>query len=296
MESPDLSQLTSAFVGGATTFKKALLQWKLRQLGIQVRTNVKTPQAMAKLSAVGGPQPYRLQDDFDNNGVQWTDRILTVFQSKWDFILDPEEYRNTYLAELPDMPFEAASVQHVADSYLDSLIKNTLYLGVRNAAGVAAADICDGWGTIIANEIIAGKITPIATGSISSANAVTKVEQVAEAVPEFMRDNGFTVFCSYATLDAYKKHYRTLNAFGFSKSETGKYQLDGINATLQPAAFMGNSSRLIATYPQNLVFGCDAESIAVHPTQYLNILKVREMMPAGCEIQDLDVLVVNDQA
>lgn len=296
MASPDVSALETAFVGGITTFRKALLQWKIRKMGFTIRTNVNTPQAMAKLSAVGGPQPYRQQDDFDNNGVKWTDRVLTAYQSKWDFILDSEEYRNIYLATLPDMPFEDAAVSHVADSYLDSLTTNTLYNGVRNAAGTAPADICDGWGTIIAAEITAGKLTPVATGAVTSANAVTKFEQVAEAQPEFMRDKGFVMLCSYGNLDNYKKHYRATYGFTFNPDSTGRYKLDGMNAYIEPWAAMGNSGRIIATYPENFVFGCDTDNIKIYPTRHLNILKVRQMMPIGCQFQDLDVLGVNDQA
>lgn len=293
---PDVSALLTAFVTGSTIFRQKLLQWKLRQLGIQIRTNVKAPQALTKLSAVGGPRPYRPQDDYEGNGVSWSDRKLTAFSSKWDMLFDPEQYKNTYLADVPDMPFQDASVSHVADAYLNALIISTLWNGVRDANGDSAGDLWDGWGTIIAAEITAGHLAPVATGALDVTNAVSKVEQVAEAVPEFMRDNGFTIFCSYATLDKYKKNYRTLNAFGFKQNDIGKYQLDGINATLQPAAFMGTSGRLVATYPENLVFGCDAETIQVHATPHLNLFEVREMMQGGQEIQDLDVLVVNDQA
>jgi hypothetical protein len=296
MASPDLSALSNAFVGGVMTFRKSLLAWKLAALGIQIRVNVNTPQALAKLSAKGGPRPYRMQEDFDDNGVKWEARTLTAFQSKWDFTLDPEEYRNTYLADTPDSPYESAAVQHVADTYLEALTKNTVWGGVRNGGGTDAVDICDGWGTILAAEITAGNVAPVATGAITNINAVAKVEQVAKAAPEFMRDNGFTIFCSYNNLDNYREDYRTRYGFTFNPDTTGQYKLNGLNATLQPAAFMGNSGRLLATYPKNMVFGCDANAIKIVTTPNLNYLKIREMMPVGCEFQDLDVIVTNDQA
>lgn len=267
--------------------------WNLRQLGIQVRTNVNAPQAMTKLSTDGEPRPYRADDDF--NGATFTDRILTAYQSKYDMLLDPEELRNTYLATLPDMPFEQSAVEQAAKQFLDSLIRSTLWTGVRDANGDAAADICDGWGTLIAALIVAGDLDPVVTGAITSANAVDKVEAVAESVPDWMREMGFRILCSYGTLDKYKKHYRTLNGFGFNKSETGQYKLDAIDAILQPTSILGTSQRLVATVDNNLVFGTDTERISMYPTPYLNLMKNRLLFPAGCEIQDLDAIVVNDQ-
>ena len=57
MATYDLAALTTAFVGGAEVFGKEVLDWDIRELGIQVRTNVNTPQAMGKLTMDGDPQP-----------------------------------------------------------------------------------------------------------------------------------------------------------------------------------------------------------------------------------------------
>ena len=296
MAAPDVSALASSFVGSASIFKQNLLKWDLRSQGVQIRTNVKTPQALNKLSAVGGPRPYSTGDNF-TTGPKHNDRLLTAYQSKWDYEFDEENYRNTYLAELPEnMSFEQAAMQQVADTYLDSLIKNTLYLGVRNGAGTAAADIANGWGKIIADEIVATNITPVVTGAITSANAVTKVEQVADATQIWMKKKGYRIYCSYQMFQDYATHYRTLNGFQFQPNVTGGYRLDNRNAILTPADFMGTSRRLIATVDGNLVFGSDAEQVQVHATPYLNYIKVRLMMPVGLQIQDLEALVVNDQA
>jgi hypothetical protein len=59
---------------------------------------------------------------------------------------------------------------------------------------------------------------------------------------------------------------------------------------------MGTSSRLIATLPDNLVFGTDVERVQVAASQRRNIIEVRLMMPIGTQIQDLDAILVNDQA
>lgn len=292
----DVSAINTAFAGGSSVYQKALLGWDIKSLGVQVRVNVKTPQNLTKFDTDGEPMPYRAQDDF--NGATFTDRILTAFPAKYDQQLDFVELYNTYLAELPEFPFEQYALAHGAKKFLSKLMTDTLWLGVRSGAGTTSADICDGWGTKIAAAVIAGDIVETATGAITAANAVTKVELVADAASVIMKQAGFRILCSYDILEKYRKHYRTLNAFGFNKNERGQYQLDGINATLVPAAFMGTSQRLVATFDNNLIFGTDLESLRNFPTPHLNLLQNRILMNAGCQIRDVgaEVFVVNDQA
>jgi hypothetical protein len=300
MANPDVSAIATSFVEfGGQIIRKRVLEWNLRSQGIQVRPNVTAPQVLPKLSAVGGPRPYRSQDDTAGNGVKYTDRILTAFNSKWDHDFDVEEFRNTYLAAgVTDMSFAQAATEQIAKEYLDQIQKNTLWLGVRNGAGANAAAICDGWGTIIAAEIVATTLAPVATGVINVTNALDSVEAVVEACPAFMRAalDSIIIYCSYSVFDLYTKNYRTANGFGFNQSATGDYKLDNKNAILRPVAWLGTSQRLVATLAGNLVFGTDAENIRVAASVRRNIIESRPMMSAGCQINDLDILIVNDQA
>lgn len=301
MANPDISLIATSFVeNGGQVFGKHVLDWDLRAEGIQVRTNVKAPQPLTKLSAVGGPQPYRLQDDFSGNGVKYTDRILTAYQSKWDSQFDFEQFRNGYLAESRLKTGTAAQEANnqMAKEYLDKLQLNTLGLGVYNGSGTAVADICDGWLTILAADITATRITPNSTvGAITESNAVEAVETlIEESVPVWMRKMGFIIYCSYGTLDKYRKAYRSSFGFTFDKNVEGTYKLDNLNVTLRPQPWMLTSQRLIATLPNNLVLGTDIEAAQVYATPHLNIIETRLMMPLGCQIQDLGAMAVNDQA
>jgi len=301
MANPDVSAIASSFVEfGGDIFSKKVVNWKLRELGIQVRTNVNAPQPLTKLSAVGGPRPYATGDNTSGNGVKYTDRVLTAYQSKWDHDFDPEEFRNTYLATmaLEGVGFAQAANEQIAKEYLAAIMNDVLLLGVRNGAGTTAAAIADGWGTIIAAEITATNITPVATGALTTANAVTKVEEMVAAFPTWMREyeTPIIMYCSYATMDKYVAHYRTLNGFKLDTSVKGDYALDGKNAILRPASFMKTSGRIIATVQNNLVFGTNIEQIQVAASVRRNVIESRPMMPVGCQIQDLDALVVNDQA
>lgn len=302
MANPNLSQITAdAFVEfGGSVFGKLVLQWKLRSLGIQVRTNVTAPQVLPKISATGTPRPYRAQDDTTSNGVEYTDRVLTAHNSKWDYDFDPEEFRNTYLAAgVFDAGYARAAAEQMAKEYLALIIKNTLWLGSYNASGTTPAAICDGWGKIIADEITATTLTPIATGIPTSGNAVELAEQMVEEAPIEMRDNDLPLilYSNYNFFDNYCKRYRELNGFGFNQSSTGDYKMDNKNCIIRPVAMIPSSSnRLALTVANNLVFGTDIESIRVSASVRRNIIECRPMMAAGCQINDLDLLVVNDQA
>ncbi len=295
---PDLSALSSSFVKfGGQYIMKAVNAADYKAQGIQVYKNVKAPQALVKISAQGNPRPYRSQDDTAGNGVEYTDRLLTVYQSKWDMDVDPEIYRNTYLAEdNDDGKFYQYVLQQVSAEYIAMINDNTAWLGVYNAAGTTAAAIATGWGTIIANEITATNLTPVVTGAITNANAVTKVEDVVKTAPAWMRKKGMIVMVSYDVFDKYHAHYRTLNGYQYKPSADGEFKVDGVNAVIRPQSFMGTSQRIAVTVANNFCIGTDSESIKVAATARRNVIEMRPMYPVGFQIQDLEALIVNDQA
>lgn len=293
----DVSALTSAFVEfGGKIFMKNVNEWVVDP-HTPVYKGIKKPYVLPKLKADGGPRPYRAADDTTNNGASFTDRTLTVYQSKWDYDVDPEVFRNKYLANNDEVPFYQFIIDQVAKEYLGKINDSVLWLGDYNGAGSAAADIATGWGTIIADEITALTLTPVATGALSSANAVTKVEQLAAALPAWMKSRDVVIFCSWTNFENYRTHYRTLNSFGFQPRANGQYYVDGYaNIKLRPVSWLGTSGRIVATVADNMIIGTDADSITVDATKRRNIIEVRQMMPIGLQIADLEAIVVNDQA
>lgn len=297
-ETPDLSLLTTSFVEfGGKIFRKNINKLDLSNQGILVYKNVKAPQVLPKLTATGSPRPYRAQDD-TTTPVAIADRVLTVYQSKWDFDVDPEKWRNTYLARYKsgDQGFADYIINAVSEEYLKEINDNTVWLGIRDAAGTSAVDLADGWGTIIAAEIVATNITPVTTGAVTSSNAVAKVALVSAAVPAWMRTKGFRIFCSWAAFDNYATNYAATFGYQFNPDSLNSYRINNVNATLQPVSWLGTSGRLVATVDNNLIMGTDGESVQVAASMRRNIIEVREMMPIGFQIADLDAIVVNDQA
>lgn len=267
-----------------------------------VYRNVKGSIALPKLSTVGEPRPYRKDEDYTSNDAKFTDRTLTVHQSKWDHTMDPETFRNTYLAMSADPRFDPNNLsffqyiaQKISDDYLANINDKVVKDGVYNAAGTGAADLADGLAKLFALAVTAGDLTPVATGTFNGANAVFKVEQLAASLPAWMRQMGFKIICSYTAFDYYKTHARVLNQFIFDQNATEVFKLNGYKATLEPRSWMGSSLGLIATIDNNLVMGTDGDSAIIHATPLLNLIKLRLMMPIGFQIADTDAIAINDQ-
>ncbi|WP_342645017.1 hypothetical protein [Mucilaginibacter sp. CSA2-8R] len=293
---PDLSKLTTAFVTwGGNILRKHVNKLNLKS-GVTTYKNVTTPVAMVKLSAKGEPGPYKEGDQTDGNGVEFTDRTLTVYQSMWDFDVDPERYRNKYLASSTKAPFYEYILDQVGTEYLAAINNKTIGKGKRNAAGTGAADIADGWITILTAEAAKPQpeITAKAIGAIDATNAVTKVETFASSQQDWWREEGFVIKCSWATFDNYKKHYRASFGYTFDPDASGQYKLDGFaNVYLEPVSWIKNDGLLGVVYDA-LAFGTDGNTIQVAASIRRNIIEVRLMMPVGLEFEDLECISFSD--
>lgn len=297
-DAPDLSAITAGFfTKGPEVFRKKVNSLDLTADGIAVYKNVSGPITLPKLSAKGGPRPYRTNDDSSGNGFKISDQILTLRASKWDMIFSPKEFFNTIYDDSSDKPFYEQGLDQMANEYYAAIYNSVLGAGDYNSSGSTAAAIADGWLTIIADKITATELTPVVTGTITSSNAVTKVELMKSAMESWMRQMGMNIYCSYSVFDLYVTHYRTTYGYNFVKNPNGKYVLDGTNnINLVPQGWMGSSQRLIATVDKNLVFGTNGNSIGVHPSMKFDQIETRLTMDVACAIADLEAIIVNDQA
>lgn len=296
---PDLVNIQNGFVKfGGQIIRKQVNEFDLAQNGILVLKNLNQPQVLPKIRAKGAPRPYRAQSDASNNGVKFDDRVITAYQSKWDFDYDPEEYRNTYLATAaPGVPYFQFAVEQIGTEYLAAINDVTAYFGVRNPAGTTAADIATGWGTIIAQETAASNIEVSSTGIITIDDAVEQVEQIARTCPTWMRRKGFDIHVSYDVFNKYSDSYRKQFGFKYDPEADGTYRIDGFNKVkLIAQSFLGESQRIIASCSNNLVMGTDGDRISVPSSINRNIIEGRAMMPVGFQIADLEAIFVNDQA
>ncbi len=297
---PDMSAIINSFVEfGGQIINQKVLDWKKASDGILIRNNVTSGETLPKRTANGQPMPYRAQEDFTvsgtDNGVKYQERTITTYQSKWDFQLDLENFRNTELHKfLTDGGTEAQAINaFMAEKYLEYIIK-TMGNGVRNASGTTAADIFNGFLNVIASEITALTVAPVTTGATTSTNAVAAFEKLIESCSTAMFEQGGILYCSYKEFFKFKNDYRTRYTFLFDPNKR-EFTMDSYNFTIKARSWMGTSSRLIATVADNLVFGTDSSKLAMYPTQNLNLIKNRILFPAGCQIADLEMLQVGDQ-
>lgn len=300
MAGPTVAALSTSLVDkGPEIFKKYVNELDLSAEGLTVYKSVSKPIALPKIAASGNPRPYTAADSVGVGGV-FTDRTLTVYQSKWDFDLDPEQFRNTYLNQYLGTTDAPEGHQVVMDQaikeYMAAIHDSTFWSGIRNATGTSAADICDGFEELIGAAKVSNPGMIITTGSISSSDAVTKIDTFVAGLPAWLLKKGCQILCSIGVWNDYRTHYRTLNTFSFVPNPNGEYFVDGYsNVKLKWVSWLPSTSDiLIATVPGNMIMGTDSDAVNVSTSMNRNILEVRLMMPVGFQIADIEAMYVND--
>src|SRR5688572_11906406 len=195
MASPDIT----AIANYAGKYEQRLFSTLVNELDVAkdvtVLPGIKGKYKMTKLRIKNGARPYSPAFQGANNDLQeYTGRDLEVFLGKIEDLLDPEKYRNTWLSEVmqlgvntegkaPDIPF----AEYIWAQYMKTLAAeindSTAYLGVRNAAGTTAVAISNGFGTIIASEITATNLTPVAIGAIAAGTAYAQFTEMWRSLP-----------------------------------------------------------------------------------------------------------------
>lgn len=164
--------------------------------------------------------------------------------------------------------------------------------------------ISTGWGTIIADEIIAGNISGgnlITTGAITSSNAMTKVEAMVNGMTVAHRNKGGIIRVSPTVYANYIKEEKTVFTAALTQGMGAeKKTVYGFPKwAIEQCTWMGSSSRIIATQKENLAFGCNLESDMNKVGKTIETLHGTKSVVKwiqGCEIADLETLYVNDQA
>lgn len=98
--SADLSEISRY----ANQFQKKLIATLVNGLDIfsdiMVMPNVKTSMKLPKLTVGDGFRPYSGSTEFQSGDVVYGDRELKVSAGKREILIDPEDYRNTYLSQI----------------------------------------------------------------------------------------------------------------------------------------------------------------------------------------------------
>lgn len=202
-----------------------------------------------------------------------TPTILEVVTNKVEHSVIPQNFESNYLGILrrkgqssDDYPFQAYMLDKLMRK-LNSELEVAAWQGVA-AGSPASTDLLretfDGYLQIIADAITATTLTPVATGAITSSNAVAKFREMWAAVDTAYKDGGVDIFCSYSTYDNYRINYKDtykVDPAFIQVTDAGyqgvQYELAGGNAQIIPIAGMGTSGRVVITPRENLHYGYD---------------------------------------
>jgi hypothetical protein len=164
--------------------------------------------------------------------------------------------------------------------------------------------ITTGPGTIIKNEITAGKLVPIATNAFTNTNTVAELQKVWFGAPVKFRNKKSIMRIAQDVFDKYCADYDTRYGKGNGIADDTEDRAvvylkgSGKRCELRPVTYMSGSQRVILTLDKNLVMGTDQESALnqigkMVPT--LHGFKAIMKFLLGFEIQDLEILYVNDK-
>lgn len=197
----------------------------------------------------------------------------------------------------------------ILPQYMEDLEYQVVYNGVAVApipgtAGTPAAAV-NGFGKIIADAITATTLTPIATGTFSSANVYDKIVAFTRALPQVYRGIPGEIYCSRGLFELYYDALLAKNQYTQNTMTVGdgnSVLIPTTNKTLTVLPSMYGSNRLIfdgSRGKDNLVMlvqtGKDIIP-ALHWESRQRVLSAWADFSMAFGIEDFTTLFVNDQA
>lgn len=236
-------------------------------------------------------------------------RKLKVRGAKVDLKLVPQELYKTWLGKMYakgsnplDMPLQDFIKDYVREKVQENLRMQVLYKGVYNAVGTTPGAVANGLLKLVTDEITATNISPIATGALTAANIIDKVEAVYEGIGDAYKNKPLVMHAAPTLVTWYGKKYRELyganNNYGGVNNNSMKLDFGNVSLVAEPG--MTGSQRLICTTPDNPTIGVDStddtNEILVQPFE--RTIKLMMDFKIGVEFKEIhgNVLAVNDQA
>lgn len=179
------------------------------------------------------------------NTLDYAPRTLKVEPFKMDMSITADEYETlekSYLGMMrkpgqdpTDIPFQGMIMDKVSAKGAQE-IEIALWQGekaVSSTAGDALTLVMNGGHKLITDAVTATTITDIATGALTTANALPSFEAMADSLNEAVRSVGFKVYCNQTTATKYLRSARSLHgdsswAFG----SNGEFNILGMESQL----------------------------------------------------------------
>lgn len=202
-----------------------------------------------------------------------------------------------------------ASMNKMGEELEDGVWQAVLDTTPGNIGNRKFAARFNGYRKLALDAGVAGKATIVATGAVTLANAVEKINSIYRAAHKTMKKSGFNIYCSYTTFEDYQINYAATHQgreMPLEEVKRMQYTFRGVPITLGggktylvPVAGMGDDDALIATRPEFLAYGFDYEGqngewdIQKHGWEHWML----NFFPVGVQIllKRAGFLIVNDQ-
>lgn len=276
-----------------------------------------TPLVTTTVSSVIKPaDPETFTPTVD--AVKFVPRILKVRGMKVDIKIVPQLLYKSWLsmgrsagrATATKLELEQFVINHIIGKAHEDLHLVSLFKGIYNAAGATPTDCMDGFLKLIADEITATNITTgknnlVATGAITQANVIDKLELVHDKLAAKYKERPIEMKVSDQVFMFYQRAYRA--EFGQNMDYKGmgdvfkrQLRLDGTNCTVIAEPGLGTSQRVICTPKDNMVIGTDllSDKNQIETEKFERTLKFMMDFAMGVQFVRIDDggFVVNDQA
>ncbi len=273
---PSSSNITAALLDYAPQNSSDLLSVMYQGMDVwndvTVLPDVKNKIRLTTLLVDSILKPYTSTFTPSLQKINFKPRDIGVDVGKADLLLDPEEYRQTYLAEFTkkgvqrspeDLPFEQYVWEAIFAKFGEDVNNVAAYFGVHNAGGSAPVDVCDGFGTKLAAMITASEVTPNSVGALVKTTAQDQLLTIWRSIPEKFRVKKLqmTAYMSQDSYDAYEDGQDTKSYNnGLGESFLGPKYLRHTSGMLElrPVSWMSGSDRVIITPKSNIIMAADA--------------------------------------
>lgn len=201
--------------------------------------------------------------------VDFVPRELDVEAAKVELQFYPQQYESSYLGEMrrtgqnpDDLPFEAYTFGKIVQKIAQE-IEISLWKAVKSGAPSAndpLNDVFDGYLEIIADEVTATNLTPVAVsgGAWTTVNIITTLESMYSNLDAAYKENEVDIFLSYELMELYNRAYRDTHGNYAMRDHDGRMKLDFGPAYFRPTPGLTGSDRVLITPAANLHYAYDA--------------------------------------
>jgi hypothetical protein len=261
----DLSALNSALGAYYRQNKKTIMAkfYALEEARkmFTVISGVQDEYVLTEMEVAEMMQPY--QTAWTPKGtVSFKPEIIKARPVKVDFPFTPKALEASWIGFLKtnnSSPEEYPFVKYIYEKIIERVIRdlnsciiNGVYVAPTPGTPGAAATSFNGLRKVVVDAIAAGKITAFATGALSTANIVDKVEALCDSVDEQFKGQPLTLIMSNTWKTAYFRRKRA-DFGGNTDYSAEKTLVDFTNVEIKTPTYMNGSNRLIISPPSNIL-------------------------------------------